>query len=75
MQQLPDHFLPTLSQFSAMTYLDTNLFRFQGLIWRILDFCILLGSGDVAKTVKNVIFENLQFCKNKNLSKFVTISG
>ena len=44
---IPDCFLPTFGPGSAMGYLERKLLRFQGLIWCINHFCILLGSGDI----------------------------
>ena len=48
-----DDFLPTSRLFSAMRYLEPKLLRFQGLIWRINHFCILLSCGDIAENIKN----------------------
>ena len=47
-----DHFSPTSHLFSAMRYLEPKLLRFQGLIWHINQFCILISCGDTAENVK-----------------------
>ena len=64
LQQLPDHFSPSSSLFSTIGYLEAKLLRFQILIWRIVGFCILLGSGDIRKNVKCLLSVNLRIWKN-----------
>ena len=58
-------FPPTSGPVGAMGYLELIFLRFQGLIWHIWGFCIFLGSGDIRKNVKVLIFGNFLFCKKK----------
>ena len=48
-----------------MGHLEPKLLRFQGLIWRINHFCILLRCGDIAENVKNPISAKMLICKKK----------
>ena len=53
---IPDHFSPTSDPASVMDYLERKLIRFQGLIWCINHFWVLLGWRDIVKNVKNSNF-------------------
>ena len=64
LRPLPGHFSPTSGLFRAIGYLEAKLLRFQILIWRIVGFCILLGSGDIRKNVKCLLSVNLRIWKN-----------
>ena len=44
---VPGRFSPTSDPAGSMGYLELIFLRFQGLIWCINHFCILLGSGDI----------------------------
>ena len=44
---VPGRFSPTSGPTGSMGYLELIFLRFQGLIWCINHFCILLGSGDI----------------------------
>ena len=59
-------FPPTSGPVGAMGYLELIFLRFQGLIWHILGFCILLGSGDVRKNVKIANSTKMHFCKKNS---------
>ena len=48
-----------------MGNLETKLLRFQRLIWRIVGFCILLGSRDIRKNIKRSLSVNLRIFKNR----------
>ena len=81
---LPVRFSPTSGPVGTMRYLELIFLRFQGLIWHIWGFWILLGSGDIRQNVKVPIFGNYLFCKKKSqkstfllemVSKLVSMLG
>ena len=65
MRQLPADFWPTSGQSNTMSYLDTTLLRFQGLICRICGFCILFCCGDIVKTLKKRDFQKFTILQKR----------
>ena len=48
-----------------MGHLEPKLLRFQGLIWRIIHFCISNIIEVIAQNVKNCNFRKMKICKKK----------
>ena len=65
---LPGRFSPTYDLLSAVDYLEAKLLRFQALICRINDFCVLLSFRDIVNFVNFQFSVKLRICK-KNSSK------
>ena len=68
------HFSPIFSPVSAMGYLEHKLLRFQGLIWCINYFRVLLGCRDIVKNVKFPFSVKLQICKKNRQNANVKIA-